>query len=710
MASLSRRGGSARLTGVTGARAVHPCVHLAKLRVAPLLLLAVLAAVGPAFAASAASAMSAAPAPPVASAQSQTSPALTVVAQTSWVKPGELFGMNLAIGSKTQRSQLGIALSVYSPPEGQSSFEQTLAGNTSGEPLLTDTPTIPLTTLSTDTQGDVDLRVGITAGDSQAPASSLELNLECEPLSCGGVYPLRVQLMNTATGSVIGSLITHIVFVESNVSSKLRVALVVPVGSAPTAATSNGEPGAPTGSGLGRISTLVNELDASPAPVTVLPQPQSLQAWSSGSATAKSIAAGVASISDNAGSQVMGSPYVWVDPDALVDAGLTSELSAQNRRGAAVLDAVHVQTSGSADIVYEGLDNQTLATLAESGVTQVVLPSSRLESVSGQFAGPSVQTFELGIGHGKTIEGVQTDPDLQSELTDQQDSGGVLAAHQLLADLALIAFEEPDAPWVRGVVLAPSLTWSPTPTFLSTLLSGLASIPVVDPVTLSSFFAQVSLGNDGGNPQNGDGWPLRRQLASGEGPVAPLAASAFAMARTKLSALKSVVGGAVNLTALGDDLLSAESVLLSLHDQRHALSALDKLVAHSAEVVSLTAYHTIRLTSQTATIPITLVREVPYPVTVVLHLSSDKLGFLHGTNPRTVTLTQHLQSVDVDVFARTAGDFPVVVTVRSPTGGLLITSATFTVRSLSTSVVAIVLSGVRGRRTPVLVGSDRRHG
>jgi hypothetical protein len=619
-----------------------------------------------------------------------------VVAQTSWVKPGESFGLNLAIGSTARRSQLGIALSVYSPPEGQSSFEQTLSGNTSGEPLLTDTPTIPITSLPTDAQGDVDLKVGITSGDSQAPSSVLELNLECEPLSCSGVYPLRVQLMDTATGSVIGSLITHIVFVESNVSSKLRVALVVPVGSAPTGATSNGEPAAPTGSRLGRISTLINELGGSPAPVTVLPQPQSLQAWSSGSATAKNVAAGVASISDNAASQVMGAPYVWVDPGALVNAGLTSELSDQLRRGAAVLDAIHVQTSGSAAIVNDGLDNQTLGALAASGVTQVVLPSSRLASVSGQFAGPSVQTFELGVGHGKTIEGVQTDPDLQSELSDQQDLGGVLAAHQLLADLALIAFEEPDAPWVRGVVLAPALSWSPSPAFLTTLLSGLASIPVVDPVTLSSFFAQVSLGNDGGNPNNGDGWPLKRQLASGAGPVAPLAASAFATARTNLSALQSVVRGAVNLTPLGDDLLSAECVLLSLHQQRHALAAFDKLVSQRADVVSLTAYHTIRVTSQTATIPITLVREVPYPVTVVLHLSSDKLGFLHGTNPQFVKLTRHLQSVDVDVFARTAGDFPVVVTVRSPTGGLLITSATFTVRSLSTSVVAIVLSACAG--------------
>jgi hypothetical protein len=628
-----------------------------------------------------------------ASSNGPAKPPLTMVAETSWVKPGQTFDMTLGVGSTTPASQLGIALTVYGPPEGQSSFDQTQAGDTTGEPFLSDTQTVPLSSLNADQNGDFDLQVGITAGNAQGGSSPLQLNLSCQPLSCNGVYPLRIQLMDTATGSVIGSLITYIVYVESGVSSKLRVALVVPVGTSPSVSSaSNGEPAVPTGSSLARLANLVNELSASAAPVTVLPQPQTVQALAAGPAAARSVAAGIASISSDATAQVLNAPYVWVDPEALVDSGFSSQVSQQLRRGAVVLADTHVQASGNVGIIGSDLDTKTLAALNASGVTQVVVPSGDLVSVSGRFAGPSVQTFDLPAGHGQTVEAVQTDPDLQSELSDQQGVGGVLAANQLLADLALVDFEEPYATWNRGVVLAPGLTSTPTPAFLNAFLAGLATLPVVDPVTLSSFFAQVTTGNDGGNSNNGDGWPVSRQLATGSGPVA-FPGSALAKAKTRLSALKSIFSaGPVNLTPLSDALLSTQSVLLSSQQQAAALSDFDRLVAQRAAVVSLTAYRTIRLTSQTATIPITLVRRVPYPVTVVLHLSSDKLGFLHDTNPQTVLLTRRSQSVVVDVFARTAGDFPVVVSIRSPTGGLVITSATFTVRSLSASVVAIALT------------------
>jgi hypothetical protein len=151
---------------------------------------------------------------------------------------------------------------------------------------------------------------------------------------------------------------------------------------------------------------------------------------------------------------------------------------------------------------------------------------------------------------------------------------------------------------------------------------------------------------------------------------------------------------AQSTTGLSDLLLSAESSLLDHAQQVARLSDVDDLVAVRASVVSLTADHTIRLTAQTATIPITLVRQVSYPVTVVLELSSQKLAFLHASNPQRITMTRRIQTVDVEVFARTAGDFPVAVSVKSPVGGLVITSAKFTVRSLSTSVVAVVLTAV----------------
>ena len=165
-----------------------------------------------------------------------------------------------------------------------------------------------------------------------------------------------------------------------------------------------------------------------------------------------------------------------------------------------------------------------------------------------------------------------------------------------------------------------------------------------------------------------------------------------------------------NLTPLYDLLLSVESTQLDHEQQLSYLSDISDLVGKHAAVVSLTSDHTIRLTAQTATIPITLVKQVPYPVTVMLDLSSEKLAFLHNSNPQIVTVTQRIQTVDVDVFARTAGDFPVVVSVRSPSGGLVIDSVKFTVRSLSTSVVAIVLTVVAAAVLLVWWGRTLRAG
>jgi len=605
-----------------------------------------------------------------------------------------MFDLSLGIGSTVARSQLGIALTVYAPPGGQSAFDQTLQGNTSSESLVSDTQTVPLQSLPTARSGDVTVQAAISAGNYSAPPATFDLDLQCAPENCNGVYPLRVQLMDTATGSVVSDLVTYILFIESSISSRLRVGLVVPLGSAPSVRGDTGVAAPPTGSALSDLTTSVAELENSPAPVTAYPQPQTVQGALDGPPDARSVAQGIVTLSDEAAVQVLPSTYVWVDPETLVDAGLSGEIVSQLQRGAQEMAAARVQTSGNTTVVEGGLDEQTLQALSDTGTEQVIVPSADVAPVTGRFAGPSVQTFALKLSKGRTMDAVQTDPDLESELASGQGTTAVLGAHQLLADLALVAFEEPEAGWTRGVVLTPPLGWSPSPGFLSALLGGLAGIPVLEPVTLSSFFAQVDRGDDGGNTNNGNGWPSTRQLVKTTGSTQTFPAAAVNDALSRLKGLETVLDAGENLTPLGDMLLSAESVLLSTQQQRSAISALDRVIAQRADVVSLTADHTIRLTSQTATIPITLVRQVPYPVTVVVDLSSDKLAFLHGTNPQTVKLTQHIQTVDIDVFARTSGDFPVVVSLRSPEGGLLIASAKFTVRSLSTSVVAIVLTAV----------------
>ena len=447
------------------------------------------------------------------SSSSEAATGLQLVAQTSWVKPGQMFDLTLAVNSSVPQSQLGIALSVYGPPEGQSSFDSTLSGDTTSEPLVSDTQTVPLSSLPTDSSGDVKVQAGISSGDSTAAPATFNLDLQCAPESCSGVYPLRVQLMNTATGSVVVDLVTHIVFVESKVASRLRVALTVPLGTEPSEQpkpSNPGVPGPPTGSGLSRLQTMVSGLTSSAAPLTILAQPETLQALGSGPAEARTLADGIVALSDEAAIDILPSTYVWVDPKAMVDSGLSSELTAQTQRGSQVMAAARVQTSGSTTVIEGALDQQTLHALSSNGTTQVVLSSDNVVPVSGRFAGPSVQTFDLSVGQGKTVEAAQTDPALESELADSQGASPVLAAHQLLADLALVAFEEPEATWVRGVVLSPPLNWFPTPLFLSTLLSGLAAIPVLEPVTLLFVLRP-------GEPRERRGEPgKRRRVAAGQ--------------------------------------------------------------------------------------------------------------------------------------------------------------------------------------------------
>jgi Family of unknown function (DUF6049) len=622
-----------------------------------------------------------------------SAPGIVLTSQTAWVKTGQPFSMTVDVHANVAESDLGVTLSVYTPPEGQSSFDETIAGDTSNETLLSDTPTVELKSLPSSGSG-FKIDVGITAASYTAPNGAFDLDLQCDTGGCSGVYPLRVQLMDTATGTVLAELVTYVVFVESQVGSRLRVSLVAPFGTAPTTTGSGATQVAPSGRELQRLTSLVSTLSGSSTPVTVLPQPQTVEALESGGTAARTVVADLATVSDNATGEVLPAPYVWVDPASVVDSGLTSELAAQVSRGQEVMQAARVQTSGSAAIVSGAIDPETLDALIASGASEVVLPSSDLTTVTGRFAGPSVQTFKLAMAHGKTIEAVETNQTLQDELADRQNVSGVLAANQLLADMALISFEDPDASWSRGVVLSPDLGWDPPSGFLSTLLSGLAEIPVLEPVTLTDFFSQVAGGNDGGNPDSGNGWPGTRQLVDGSVSGTDFPASLVTTARQQLSALYSIVQKSEDLAPLNDLVLCAESVLLSRDQQDAYLSQISGLVDKGAAVATLTSAHTIRLTSQTATIPITLVRLVSYPVTVKLDLSSEKLGFLHHSNPQTVRLNQRIQTVDVDVFARTAGDFPVVVSVKSPSGNLVIASVKFTVRSLSTSVVAIVLTAV----------------
>ncbi|HTZ09600.1 MAG TPA: hypothetical protein VMB72_11025, partial [Acidimicrobiales bacterium] len=219
-------------------------------------------------------------------------------------------------------------------------------------------------------------------------------------------------------------------------------------------------------------------------------------------------------------------------------------------------------------------------------------------------------------------------------------------------------------------------------------------------------------------PVGEDGQATTRRPA----PTAPVAVPARSLraARGKAQGFESAAGlsaaGAGTAGALDDLLLAAEARTLTLRQQEAALRGFTAALQGQLHLLSVRT-DTIRLTASAANVPITLVRNTAYPVAVVVGLTSDKLRFPAPAQqapgalchrPRVTTtpgrssfsalcvLDRPTDTVYVSMRARTAGDFRIHVTVGSPHPGLILAGGELTVRSLSTSAVAIALSAIAG--------------
>jgi hypothetical protein len=138
-------------------------------------------------------------------------------------------------------------------------------------------------------------------------------------------------------------------------------------------------------------------------------------------------------------------------------------------------------------VINGSLDNTTLRTLEAGGAKQFIMPDAQLSALPAvarqttfalptQLAGSGTRTVVYGADAGLTA--------------DFSNPGGpVLAASQLLAEMAMIQLETPGL--TRGVAVLPPTDWSESATFLQTLLTGLQGHPLLNPVTASGIFTAV---------------------------------------------------------------------------------------------------------------------------------------------------------------------------------------------------------------------------
>jgi hypothetical protein len=630
---------------------------------------------------------------------------LTVVSQTSWVAPGQAFDLRLRVeDSAVPTTQLGVSVAVYSCLTSVSAFDQSLS-NPSATPISSTPTPLPLGGLPVVEGGGVELSMPVVVGNASTASGGFTIDLTTAADQCGGisgVYPVRVQLVDTATRQDIAGITTHLVYVGGGSGTqRLRVAVVLPVQTAlapsdsPTPAELLSRPSAaldpPSAAAVAAVTGLVTTLGTvSSVPVTLEASPQTLDALddSSHSTTVAELAALAA---DPSVHQFASTPFAPVDASSLVGDGLSSELALQISRGAQVLDATVTHTplgAGSPDlgawITNDSLDGATLTQLESDGYRQVILPADSVSSPPTN--GSTAEPFQISTAHGPPVTAMVSSADLSARFSGPPGDP-VLAAHQLVAELAQIYYEKPNDPTPRAVVAVAPNDWSANPSFVDALLGALAVNPIIEPVTTTALF-----GTFAGPATCRSGCRL---LSSNGGSGLPV--TAIRTQRQRIDGFSSATTGPSARSVgsqLGDLVLAGESEALRPSQQAGVLentaSALDAQLAQ----LQVAGDRTITLTSQQGTLPITIVSNTSYPVSAVVTLTSDKLLFPNGTTQWTQRVSLQLPNnvVDVKVRARASGLFKVDVVLRSPDGGLELSSGEVDVRSTATSVVGVVLS------------------
>ena len=646
------------------------------------------------------------PALPAAAAGSASSggrnaPALGLVSQTPWVGPGQPMTLHLAVGD-LPRSSLTLGLTLFSRLTTRSAFAQTANGTETGIVLWS--TSVDVATLPADPAGGVDAVLPVSSGDATAPAGPLTARLGCSANNCGGVYPLKVELSG---GTSRASFTTYLVYANPPATTeKLRVSLVLPV-DAP-AATAVGVPAGaalPAGQADALASLLATVAAHAAAPVTLVPGPATVRALgATGTARGRAALAALAALAGG-GREVLATSYVPVDAAGLVDNGLGGELADQVHRAQQVLSGLKPSTGTW--IASGAVDGASMGQLSSLGFGRLVVPPSAV--AQGAFPGSGLtvtRPFALGAARGPTTTAMEIDSGLAGDLAGASGPTPVLAAYRLLADLALVYYEQPNASAPRGVVALAGDTATPSASFLAVVLDALGADPVVAPVTLDGLFDAVPAVTV----------PAHRAVSPSATTALPV--RQLRAARGKLAAFASATGtgGASVVRQLDDQLLLAEDAELRSGQGQAALSAFGAALQSQLSTLSIRT-DTIRLTSTAAKVPVTVVKQSGYALSGTLRVSGDKVVFPGGAaqSPGAVCRAPSVSSsagrsafaclgafayptntVYVDMRARATGDFRLTVSLTSPSGNLVLASSHITVHSMSTSFVAVGLSLAAG--------------
>lgn len=621
-----------------------------------------------------------------------TAEPLTLLAQTQWWQPDTPFTLTLGIGA-ADPSAVEVAVSVYRKLQTRTAFTATIDGRITGRPL--ETTVLPVASLAEDGQG----------GRIAALTPSIRDD---------GVYPVRVELRPVGGGTTTASFVTHLIAVPAALEGdRLTVAAVVPVHAPP----STGPDGTRSidDERAGQLAELAAGLEQqADAPFTLAPTPETIDGLAA-SPRGEDEATLAALARMAAGRQVLAGPYVPTNLSSMLDADLGEEAAEQLNRGLGVLRGrLGVEPTTATRLVDERLTDGALASLqADQKVLRLVVPEALLQPITRNTT--LTATFGMTSRRGP-VAAAMADTALAAHF---REPSPVLAAQHLLADLAQIYNDDPKA-LRRGVVVAPSRSWTPSADFLRTFLAGLSSSPILAPTTVDGFFDAVAPATTGTGTR---ATPLVRTISEPPPgtPAAPdLPGARIRELRRRIDAFSTAldpadpVGGGI-LDTMNRTLLTVPSSDLRGRDRARYLSGIEGQLDRQIAGIAMPPNRSITLTAREGDIPVTITNRLGYPLRVVLRVSGSPVEFPAG-DVQELELVRENTTTRFAVRAPSSGSFPIKVRLTFPDSDASIASTQFTVRSTAISGVGTALSigaalflvvwwgnHLRGRRSKRLV-------
>lgn len=620
-----------------------------------------------------------------------TSPAATatiaLLEQPAWASLGADVPLRLRVDGPT--SGLEVRAIIHAFVQSRTAFERTLGGERLGSVIAS--VASPADALPAASSGGRVLTLPLQ--DPNLPRDANRLRIPLPRTVKAGVYPLELELRDPETGERSAGFVTHLVAVAppasgAPVGEPLRVSWIWRIGSGP-AVQPDGKPtpaflAATAGDGrLARIATTLTQ--AGNVPVTLAPDPGTLEAWAALARTDPVAATGVDAVRAAAQrQQVLTGPYAPIDAPSLEAAGLGDEVARELAQGADTLGQVLGTRVDPRTTYATPLDAASLARLWLTGVDRVVIAPAALAPATASSQFTPARPFALE-SQGRRFSTVQTDDALARLL--EGDATPALRAQRFLAGLAVVALEAPNQR--RGITIGTPARWNPTAEVLGAVLLGLREHPLLTAVSLDTLFAGVPV-------EAVRGTPLVRELAPIVPPAPAVTTPQYQAARSHLGALASMIGVDDPLIARGERslLMSLTSSVVGTTGRRQASAYLDSIDAsvHTfAGGIQAPQGRTVTLTSRSAAIPVSLQNATGRPVRVRVRLESDKLRFPES-NERTLVLPPRNTTTHFEVEARASGTFPLRIVVTSEDGTLALQRARYTVRSTVVSGVGVFLT------------------